>query len=92
MAADGSQHVVTAQAPGYQTRSVTFLSDVDHDLALVLEPVKAPATATSKPHLPSIPPGSASATKTGPVAPGPDCNPPYRIDSAGIKTFRVECL
>jgi serine/threonine protein kinase len=89
--ADGSRHIVTAQAAGYETRSATFVSDGDHEFALSLERVKAPATATSRPHIPSSPPASASATKVTPAS-GPNCNPPYRIDSAGIKTFRVECL
>jgi eukaryotic-like serine/threonine-protein kinase len=89
--ADGSQHIVTAQAPGYDTQSAAFLSDHDHELSLVLARTKSATPAAARPHAAGSPPGTPSGKTQGP-RPGPDCNPPYRIDSAGIKTFRVECL
>jgi eukaryotic-like serine/threonine-protein kinase len=94
--ADGSQHIVTAQAPGYDTRSAAFLSDHDHELSLVLARTKSATATTARPHVAGNASGAGSARVTPSASqaprPGPDCNPPYRIDSAGIKTFRVECL
>ncbi len=50
-------------------------------------PTKA-AAAREKPRPRAGPAGSTSPT----ASPASNCNPPYRIDSSGIKTFKVECL
>jgi serine/threonine-protein kinase len=90
MAVDALEHTVVAEAPGYETRRETFSADHDQVLFLTLE--RAKGGAPERPHLrPSRAP--ASAPSKVPAAPGgANCNPPYRIDSGGIKTFKVECL
>jgi serine/threonine-protein kinase len=89
MAVDALEHTVVAEAPGYETRRETFSADHDQVLFLPLERAKgaSPDKARGRPW-----PAPAASTVKTPSAAGPSCNPPYRIDSAGIKTFKVECL
>ena len=89
MAVDTLEHTVVAEAPGYEPRRETFSADHDQVLFLTLD--RAKSAAPDKPRLrPSQ--GPSAPVKTPAAAGGPNCNPPYRFDSAGIKTFKVECL
>jgi serine/threonine-protein kinase len=86
MPADASEHQVRAEAEGHQASMTKVVGDRDADILLKLErtPIEQrKATAVKAPLL---------RKGGGPSAPKPSCDPPFTIDSHGIKKFKVECL
>jgi hypothetical protein len=81
--ADGSLHVVRAEAQGYQARAIEIVLDKGADLVIRLDRA-APAPG----HPLSTPTGSARASSPS----AKDCNPPYYVDAKGIKKFKPRCL
>jgi serine/threonine-protein kinase len=82
--ADASEHEVRAEAEGHQASTRKLVGDRDAEITLKLErtPVDLRKTTSAKP-----------TRKAGiPSAPKPSCDPPFTIDSQGIKKFKVECL
>ena len=78
-AADGSRHVVRAEARGYVAQERDLVFDRSEDLEITLVPAAAPGTARPR--------GSA-----GPGATQADCSHPYFIDARGIKSVKPECM
>ncbi|MDP9034608.1 MAG: serine/threonine protein kinase [Myxococcota bacterium] len=89
MPADGSRHTVTVAAPGYEPRTTAFTAERDSELVVDLERTKAivadepKASSGPPPGLPAVSPPAARPVR---------CDPPFWIDSSGIKRFKVECL
>jgi len=100
MTADGSHHVVRAEAAGYATGSTAVVLERDADVVLTLErakkaePPAPPNKGGSRPPPPRTSPPPASPPPANPLPPPakPDCNPPYYVDSHGIKRYKAECM
>ncbi|MDP9148401.1 MAG: protein kinase [Myxococcota bacterium] len=98
MLADGSGHSVTVAAPGYESRVTGFIAERDSELVVDLERTKPVAAVGEGPARPApSPPPNAPAFSAGAPANLPAtkvvrCDPPFVIDSSGIKRFKVECL
>jgi serine/threonine-protein kinase len=84
---DGSPHKVHAEAPGYNPRTITISPDRNADFNVMLDPIRFGARPPPVPPPPKPPP----AVETPPVTRG-KCNPPYFIDSDGIKKYKPDCL
>jgi serine/threonine-protein kinase len=84
--ADASEHEVRAEAEGHQASSRKLVGDRDADIMLKLDPTPSERHKTT----PANSPAPHKATR--PSAPKPSCDPPFTIDSQGIKKFKVECL
>ncbi len=84
--ADGSHHVLRAEAKGYAGRSEEIVVDRASDMMLMLEKAqKAPGGSSTR----STPAVSARPPQAPPAV---NCNPPYFLDEQGIKKFKPECL
>ncbi|HMI88151.1 MAG TPA: protein kinase [Polyangiaceae bacterium] len=84
--ADSSVHEVRAEAEGHQASTRKLVGDRDAEILLKLEraPIEQHKTTVAK---------APAPRKAGmPSAPKPSCDPPFTIDSHGIKKFKVECL
>jgi hypothetical protein len=85
--ADTSEHEIRAEAEGHQPSIRKLMGDRDAEVTLKLErsPIEKRKTTTA---------ANPPATRKGgtPSAPKPSCDPPFTIDSQGIKKFKVECL
>jgi serine/threonine protein kinase len=99
---DDAEHVLRAEADGFepQTQKVWLGGDLDLNLELKPQPLTLTPAAvlTTKPR-PSRPARPSRLAK--PEEPRAfeisapavvDCNPPYTIDAAGMKHYRLECL
>jgi len=82
-----SEHEIRAEAEGHQVSTRKLVGDRDAEVMLKLE--RAPADRR-KPTTAAIPPAPRKGGTTS--APKASCDPPYTIDSQGIKKFKVECL
>ena len=84
--ADSSEHEIRAEADGHQVSTRKLVGDRDAEIMLKLErsPTEKRKTTTA-----ANPPARKAGT---PSAPKPSCDPPFTIDSQGIKKFKVECL
>jgi serine/threonine-protein kinase len=84
--ADASEHEVRAEAEGHQASTRKLVGDRDAEIMLRLErsPSEKRKTTTA-----ANPPARKAGT---PTASKPGCDPPFTIDSQGIKKFKVECL
>jgi serine/threonine-protein kinase len=99
--ADNSQHIIRAEAPGYEPRSTGVVAHADTDVMLELKKVGSavalsPVRQRARPRA-TVTAGSAAAISRAqpspPVVPSRrDCDPPYFIDPAGTKRFKIECL
>jgi eukaryotic-like serine/threonine-protein kinase len=87
MAADGSLHIVRAQAPGHTANMSAFEANRDADVTLNLQRLKAASDIPNAPR--PIIKSTPSVTKPRPNL---DCSPPYYIDREGTKKFKLECL
>jgi serine/threonine protein kinase len=86
LSADTSEHEVRAEAEGHQVSTRKLVADRDAEIMLKLERSPTEKRKTTSTNLPA-------ARKAGtPSAPKPSCDPPFTIDSHGIKKFKVECL
>lgn len=83
--ADAAEHEVRAEAEGYRMSTAKLAGDRDAEVILRLErsPTEKRKTVANQPAPRKA--GSSSAAKPG-------CDPPFTIDSQGIKKFKVECL
>jgi serine/threonine protein kinase len=84
--ADAAEHEVRAEAEGHQASTRKLLGDRDAEIMLKLErsPTEKRKTTSAN---------STASRKSGtPSAPKLSCDPPFTIDSQGIKKFKVECL
>jgi serine/threonine-protein kinase len=87
---DGSPHKVRAEALGYNSRIVTISPDRNADFNVMLDPIRA-APRPQPP--PPTPPKPSPVVESPPAAPkSSKCNPPYFVDSDGIKKYKPECL
>jgi len=86
---DGAPHKVHAEAPGYNPRTITITPDRNADFNVMLDPIRG----AGRPAPPPVaPPKPAPAVENTPAPRSSKCNPPYFIDSDGIKKFKPECL
>jgi len=98
---DPLSHEIRAVAPGYVPlqRQVQF----NRDLTMVLALSPIVPTAEAQVATPSLPPAVisqprmatarlASKAKSSSDSAQQNCNPPFVVDAAGIKTYRPECL
>jgi serine/threonine-protein kinase len=95
---DDIEHVLSADAAGFEPHSQKVWLIGDLDLSLELRPLlPAPAAVLTEPR----PLRRPSPSRARPVEPQAletaapamvDCTPPYTIDAAGMKHFRLECL
>ncbi len=95
---DGQPHTIRAEAEGHIARSETVTFDADRDIVLVLQQAPKPEPepepeAKAKPPEPVKVPRVRRAPPPAPKpAPRPNCNPPYTVDSRGVKKFKPECI
>ena len=99
--ADPLSHEIRAVAPGYVPLQRQVQFDRDLTMVLALSPI-APtteaqlATPSPQPAVISQPrvatARSASKAKSASGSAQLNCNPPFVVDAAGIKTYRPECL
>jgi hypothetical protein len=92
--ADGQQHLLRADAPGYASGSRVFVANREVSLILALartsEPPRAPV---KKPRAPLVSPSAASAPSSPTTSTPDDCKvSPYYFDDRNIKVIRPECL
>ncbi|MGC4087489.1 MAG: protein kinase [Polyangiaceae bacterium] len=105
---DSKEHVISAEASGYVTHSERLVLQRDTELALTLEPLRAPtklrsnAVAALSPRA-TQPKERAVPLNVAPSAPPPkasvavaaaaaNCDKPFFIDERGIKRMLPECL
>ncbi len=85
---DDRLHTIRVEAPDHVgiERSVRLSSDIDLVLALKAAPKPSPSTKQ--------PPGGPRLRPAEPrrALPTDDCQPPYFIDSRGVKKYKRECL
>jgi serine/threonine protein kinase len=88
---DGKTHTLRFEAPGYDTeeRQVTF----DQDAEIVVSLRESPKPVVSAPSSPEKKP-STGAVKPRPTTkkPSASCDPPFVVDSRGVKRYKPECL
>lgn len=105
---DPLSHAIRAVAPGYVPLQRQVQFDRDLTMVLALSPVAPvteaqPATASPQPATVIPQPAAivqprvasarpASKTKASTGSAPQNCNPPFVVDAAGIKTYRPECL
>src|SRR5262249_41362725 len=95
MLADGAQHVVRAEAPGYAPGTAILLLEKDADVTITLEHLTMGATigaATRKPGRPTAALPPTMSTKPPAAIPEKNCDPPYALDANGIKHIKPECM
>jgi serine/threonine-protein kinase len=80
---EGAPHKLRAEAPGFVTRTIDIVPDRDLDVVVALDAL--PSRGVGRPQ------GTAAASASA-SAPAKNCNPPYYIDTDGIKKFKPECL
>ena len=88
---DGEVHHVRVSAPGFVTEDAQVRFDADVRMFRALSPGPAPgvSAALAPPHVHASAHPSASAS---PSAAPVDCDPPYFLDTRGIKRFKPECI
>ena len=89
---DGKPHTLRFEAPGYDTeeRQVTFDRDSEIVVSLRETPkpvVSAPPSAEKKPSSAPVKPRPVTTKK-----PSASCDPPFVVDSRGVKRYKPECL
>jgi serine/threonine-protein kinase len=84
---DGSEHEVRAEAEGYVSRTAKVVGSRDAEVILKLDRLPAEKRKVTSASLPA-------SKKVGTSSGGakPQCDPPFTIDSHGVKKFKVECL
>ncbi|MBX3262242.1 MAG: serine/threonine protein kinase [Labilithrix sp.] len=82
----------TAEAPSSSAISSTTSSDAPPSAAVSLELPTSAAGAASAASAPPARPAASRAAKPPPRPKARRCDPPYDLDPAGRKIFRVECL
>jgi serine/threonine-protein kinase len=87
LTASASEHEIRAEAEGHQVSTRKLVGDRDAEVMLKLE--RSP-TDRRKATTAANPPAQRKGGTTS--APKASCDPPYTIDSQGIKKFKVECL
>jgi serine/threonine-protein kinase len=84
--ADGKEHEIRAEAPGFEPKATLITPSDDADVVLQL---KAEATKPSGARRPAAKP----TTKPSPATkPGVDCATPFYVDEHGIKKFKPGCI
>jgi hypothetical protein len=88
--ADALAHELRVQAPGY--RSITRPVRLDRDLNIVLELGQQlpPSSAASEPT--SGRPTKAARRSMATTKNKDACSPPFTLNEAGLRFYRVECL
>jgi hypothetical protein len=98
---DPLSHEIRAVAPGYVALQRQVQFDRDLTMVLALSPIASTteaqlATPSPQPVVISQPrvatARSASKAKSPSSSAQQNCNPPFVVDAAGIKTYRPECL
>jgi serine/threonine-protein kinase len=87
LTASASEHEIRAEAEGHQVSTRKVVGDRDAEIMMKLE--RSP-TERRKAVTAANPPTPRKGGTTS--APKASCDPPYTIDSQGIKKFKVECL
>jgi serine/threonine-protein kinase len=99
--ASGQTARIEVTSPGHRpfTQEVTLLADVS--LSVQLEALAPRAVAAPEPSASAGRSSKASGkarivavqpVAAPPAAAKPNCNPPYTLDTEGVKTFKPECL
>jgi serine/threonine-protein kinase len=81
---DSDTHVVRGEASGYTTKKEALAFDKDVAVTLRLEREKVASRLPTVVHRPP--------QKTPPSTPTVSCEPPFYIDSDGIRRVKLECL
>jgi len=96
---DDAEHVLRAEADGFVPEAKPLRFGGDLDLSLELKPrMPTPALGAVSMKKPRVAPPSRAAVPVAPRALDTaartvaDCSPPYTVDAAGMKHFRIECL
>jgi serine/threonine protein kinase len=87
LTASASEHEIRAEAEGHQVSTRKLTGDRDAEVILKLERSPAERRKTTTAANPPAPRKGGTASP-----PKASCDPPYTIDSQGIKKFKVECL
>ena len=92
LARDGAAHKLRVEAAGFTTRTIDIVPDRDLDVVVALDALSSRGPV--RPQGPAVPSGPAASAGhlDGPPANNKKCNPPYYIDTDGIKKFKPECL
>jgi hypothetical protein len=92
--ADGMQHAIRAEAPGYVTGNRAFVANREVAVILALARTEGQARGEGKKARPSAAPPPVASVPAEPVAPKTDdCKvSPYYVDSRNIKVVKPECL
>jgi serine/threonine-protein kinase len=105
--ASSATRMVEVRAPGYQSYTKTVALNSDVELSVRLEPLPAApiatASAAAAPSSSSTKssgrirwaagiPRSSAAPADAAAAAKANCNPPYTLDSDGVKTYKPECF
>jgi hypothetical protein len=105
--ASSATRMVEVRAPGYQSYTKTVALNSDVELSVRLEPLPAaPIASASAAAAPSSSstkssgrirwaagiPRSSAAPADAAAAAKANCNPPYTLDSDGVKTYKPECF
>jgi hypothetical protein len=94
--ADGSRHVVRAEADGYESSSTTVTLDEGRDVLVILKQQANAADAATEPSKRSWPNRAPVAPVAKPRSTGAEpnsrCDSPYFVDERGVKKFKRECL
>jgi hypothetical protein len=91
--ADGTLHLLRAEAPGYANGNRAFVADREITVILALarttEPPRGAGKKARSPAVPSAAPAPSAST----ISKADDCNvSPYYVDDRNIKVVRPECL
>jgi serine/threonine-protein kinase len=93
---DSTKHTLRFEAPDHRVEERELTFEQDADLVVALSPLpKAVPSETSKPKPPPprpivVRPRPAPAPK--PAVTNNKCDPPYTVDSKGVKRYKPECL
>jgi serine/threonine-protein kinase len=90
VSADGTKHVVRAEANGFNAERYEVVLDKDSDVVLMLKRESSKGKPHSSP--PSAPAAAPPPVAAPPPAGRPNCDPPYFVDQRGIKKFKPECM
>jgi hypothetical protein len=87
---DDNEHQIEARADGHETQSTTVKFERDVDVVVTLE--KEKSTAPRRRYIPRRAPAPAPKPAPQNKPASADCDPPFYLDSRGVKKYKPGCL